>query len=188
MAVAIVGPMVPCKLCCCFRQSLSWFCLILPSNCCGVQSAVLFSACMLLFQLSPTLCDPKDCSLPGSSVHGIFQAIILEQFTISFSRGSSQLRARTCFFYVSCIDRKVLYHQCHLGYTWRSKDLPFNSSCVQTSPGQVQSYCHRQVWMGERPRNLAPNCNIPLKPMLGKRPGTATRKGQENTLPKGFQV
>ena len=36
-----------------------------------------------------TLCDPMDCSLPGSSVHGIFQARILEWVAISFSRGSS---------------------------------------------------------------------------------------------------
>ena len=42
-----------------------------------------------------TLCNPIDCSLPGSSVHGIFQAIILEWIDISFSRGSSQSRART---------------------------------------------------------------------------------------------
>ena len=39
-----------------------------------------------------TLCDPMDCSLPGSSVHGIFQAIVLEWIVISFSRGSSQPR------------------------------------------------------------------------------------------------
>ena len=36
-----------------------------------------------------TLCDNMDCSLPGSSVHGIFQAIVLEWVPISFSRGSS---------------------------------------------------------------------------------------------------
>ena len=42
-----------------------------------------------------TLCDPMDCSLPGSSVHGILQAIVLEWIAISFSRGSSQPRART---------------------------------------------------------------------------------------------
>ena len=41
------------------------------------------------------LCDPMDCSLPGSSVYGILQAIVLEWIAISFSRGSSQLRART---------------------------------------------------------------------------------------------
>ena len=37
-------------------------------------------------QLCPTLCDPMDCSLPGSSVHGIFQARVLEWVAISFSR------------------------------------------------------------------------------------------------------
>ena len=43
-------------------------------------------------QSCPTLCDPKDCSLPGSSVRGIFQAIVLEWIANSFSRGSSQPR------------------------------------------------------------------------------------------------
>ena len=38
-------------------------------------------------QLCPTLSDPMDCSLPGSSIHGIFQAIVLEWIAISFSRG-----------------------------------------------------------------------------------------------------
>ena len=38
------------------------------------------------------LCDPVDCSLPGSSIHGIFQARILEWVAILFSRGSSQPR------------------------------------------------------------------------------------------------
>ena len=40
-------------------------------------------------QSCPTLCDPMGWSLPGSSVHGIFQAGILEWVAISFSRGSS---------------------------------------------------------------------------------------------------
>ena len=39
-----------------------------------------------------TLCNPMDCSLPGSSVHGIFQARVLEWVAISFSRGSSWSR------------------------------------------------------------------------------------------------
>ena len=46
-------------------------------------------------QSCPTLCDPMDCSLPGSSVHGIFQAIVLEWIAISFPRGSSRPRDRT---------------------------------------------------------------------------------------------
>ena len=40
-------------------------------------------------QSCPTFCDPMDCSLPGSSVHGIFQARVLEWVAISFSKGSS---------------------------------------------------------------------------------------------------
>ena len=40
----------------------------------------------------PTLCDHMDCSLPGSFIHGIFQARLLEWIAISFSRGSSQPR------------------------------------------------------------------------------------------------
>ena len=43
-------------------------------------------------QSCATLCNPIVCSLPGSSVHGIFQARILEWVAISFSRRSSQLR------------------------------------------------------------------------------------------------
>ena len=42
--------------------------------------------CCLVTQLCPTLCDPMDCSLPGSSVHGISQARILEWVVISFSK------------------------------------------------------------------------------------------------------
>ena len=38
------------------------------------------------------LCNPLDCSLPGSSIHGIFQARVLEWVAISFSRGSSRPR------------------------------------------------------------------------------------------------
>ena len=46
-------------------------------------------------QSCPILCDPMDCSLPGSSVHGIFKARVLEWVAISFSRGSSQPRDQT---------------------------------------------------------------------------------------------
>ena len=59
-----------------------------------------------------TLWDPMDCSLPGSSVHGIFQAIVLEQIAISFSSGSSQPRDRT---QVSHNFRQTLYHLSHQG-------------------------------------------------------------------------
>ena len=52
------------------------------------------------WKLCLTLCDPMDCSLPGSSVYGILQARILEWVAVPFSRGSSQLKDQT---QVSCI-------------------------------------------------------------------------------------
>ena len=60
-----------------------------------------------------TLCDPKNCSSPGSSVHGILQARILEWILIFFSRGSSWPRDWTHISHVSCVGRRVLYHKCH---------------------------------------------------------------------------
>ena len=57
-----------------------------------------------------------DCSLPGSSVHGISQARILEWVSMSFSRGSFQTRDWTC---ISCTGRQILFHwateEAHLG-------------------------------------------------------------------------
>ena len=59
-----------------------------------------------------TLCDPMNCSLPGSLVHGIFQARILEWVTICFSRVSSQPRDRT----LGLLHRgQMLYHLSHQG-------------------------------------------------------------------------
>ena len=55
---------------------------------------------MSVAQSSPTLCDPRDCSPPGSSVHGVLQGRILEWVDFPFSRESSQPRDQT---QVSCI-------------------------------------------------------------------------------------
>ena len=52
-------------------------------------------------QSCPTLCDPMDCSLPGSSVHENFQARVQESVAISFSRGSSQLRDLTLVSHIA---------------------------------------------------------------------------------------
>ena len=56
-----------------------------------------------MYQSCLTLCNPLDCSPQGSSVHGIFQARILEWVSISFSRESSQPRNQTHVNCVSCI-------------------------------------------------------------------------------------
>ena len=55
------------------------------------------------------LCDPMDCSPPGSSVHEILQARILEWVAVPSSRDSSQPWDQTCISFVSCIGRRALY-------------------------------------------------------------------------------
>ena len=78
----------------------------------------LFNHSNCIFEVSevaqscPTLCDPMACSLLGSSVHGIFQAIVLEWIVISFSRGSSQPRDQT---QVSRIVDQTLHCLSHQG-------------------------------------------------------------------------
>ena len=57
-------------------------------------------SCSLVAQLCPTLCNPMDCSPPGSSVRGVSQARILAQVAISFSRGSFWPRNQT---HICCI-------------------------------------------------------------------------------------
>ena len=60
-----------------------------------------------------TLCDPTDCSLPGSSVHGILQARILEWVATSSSRGLPDPREQTC---ISGTGRRILYRWA----TWKA--------------------------------------------------------------------
>ena len=59
-----------------------------------------FHDCVHVCSVGWILCDPMDCSPPGSPVHGISQARILEWVAISSSRGSSRARDQTC---ISCI-------------------------------------------------------------------------------------
>ena len=75
--------------------------IILFQNC--INGTALYVKWNEVAQSCPTLCDPMDCSLPGFSIHGIFQARILEWVAISFSRGSSWPRNQT---WVSCIAGK----------------------------------------------------------------------------------
>ena len=82
----------------------------------GQSTSYLFYYIVKVAQSCPILCDPMDCSLPGSSVHGILQTRILEWVVIPFSRRSSQPRDQT---HVSCIagwfftiwaTREALFH------------------------------------------------------------------------------
>ena len=88
-----------------------------------VLKIYLWGVCVFIpCSVCPTLCDPMGCSLPGSSVHGILHARILELNAISSSRGSSWPRDQTC---PPCIDREILYHQ----LTWEVP-IPKNSGTM----------------------------------------------------------
>ena len=73
---------------------------------------------MSVAQLCPTLCDPMDCSPPGSSVHGISPAKMLEWVAISFSRGSSRPRDQTAGL---LHHRKIVLQSEPLGNTLEEK-------------------------------------------------------------------
>ena len=77
---------------------------------------VMWGLKVLVPQWCLTLCDPVDCSPPGSSVHGILQARILEWVAIPFSRGFSWPRDQT---HISCLGRQILYHRA----TWEATYL-----------------------------------------------------------------
>ena len=89
-------------------------------------------------QSCPTLCDPMECSLPGSSVHGIFLARILEWVAVSSSSGSS------CFLHLlHC--RWVL----HCGGTWEALQDPIKSPppSSMSSPIAFASLASAASWL-----------------------------------------
>ena len=71
----------------------------------NIGSKLFLAGQCMCTQSCLTLCDPMDCSAPGSSVHGIFQAGILEWIAFSFSKGSFPPRNQTHVHYVSCTVR-----------------------------------------------------------------------------------
>ena len=71
-----------------------------------------FTECVPLTELYPTLCDPVDCSPPGSSIHGILQAQVLEWVAIPFSRESSLIQGRNPGVLHG---RQILHHLSHQG-------------------------------------------------------------------------
>ena len=77
-------------------------------------------------QSCPTLCNPMDCSPPGFSVHGIFQARMLEWVAVTFSKRSSQIQVLNCVY---CIGDGFFTH-C---VTWEAKYTFIISVCSMVS-------------------------------------------------------
>ena len=84
-------------------------CWLIPDAFCGMLLSIGLirsSGCVcLVVKWCQALSDPVDCSPWGSSVHGIFQAGILEWVAISSSKGSSRPRDRSWFSCISCVGR-----------------------------------------------------------------------------------
>ena len=81
--------------------------------------------CCLVVKISLTLSNSMDCIKPGSSVHGISQARVLEWLAISFSRRSSWPRDQT---HVSCTGRQILC-------CWGTREAPLGAvACYILSP------------------------------------------------------
>ena len=74
-------------------------------------------------QLCPTLCNPKDCSPPGSSVHGISQARTLECIAMSSSRGISSTQG----------SNPPLLHSRQILYCWATREAHFTCYCPTDS-------------------------------------------------------
>ena len=130
-------------------------------------------------QLCQTLCDPMDHRLPGSSVHGILQARILEWVAMSSSKGSSWSRDQICISYVSCIGRQVLYHQHHLEHSMKVKSLSwvwlFETPMDCSLPGFSRDSPGKSTGVG---------CHFLLQgivPIQGSNPGSPTL--QADALP-----
>ena len=94
-------------------------------------------------------CNPMDFSTPGSSVHGILQARILEWVASYFSRGSSPPRDWT---HVSCSVRQILYHLSHLG-----SPIPYVSIIKKQDYYQTLLFLLGDVWPVKRKLSLSPN-------------------------------
>ena len=107
----------------------------------GMVTLISVSVCA---QLCLMLCNTLDCSPPDSSVHGIFQARILEWVAISSSRGSCQ--PQMCVSCISCIGRWILYH-------WATREVPISSSIWKY-------YGKRKYILGEE--------NLGMETSLGK--------------------
>ena len=116
-------------------------------------------------QSCPTHCDPVDCSPPGSSVHGIFQARKMEWVAISSSRGSSRLRDQTC---IVCVGRqRILYcwatWEAHRTLvSWFKNQFQAQVACPLTHPFHPCSSreVHSSLWRqlrGPDPEDCTPH-------------------------------
>ena len=111
------------------------------------------------------LCNPMDCSPPNSSVHGIFQARILEWVAISFSKLSIKYKA-TIKVFSNVLSWKVycpsiLYEKNYLRYSSKSKEESKEESNIK------ETVANEMTFMGRKPEQNK-NKNVPLSKEIWK--------------------
>ena len=109
--------------------------------------------CVLVAQLCPTLCNPKGCSVPGSSIRGILQVRILEWVPIPFSKGSFQPKDRTHLSQISGRFSTIwATREAHLNEKWKWSHSVVSDSSRPHGPTPWTPLCMRffqaRVWNG----------------------------------------
>ena len=97
----------------------------------GIHDIIYIWLCLVI-QSCLIRCDPVDCSLPGSSIHGILQAKILEWLAMPSSRGSSQPRDQTQLSHTAGGFFSHLGHQGSLVY------ISYTYTCIQLTLEQYR--------------------------------------------------
>ena len=147
--------------------SLSWiFFHVKRVDACSVSKSCL------------TLRDPIDCSPPGSSVHGIFQARILEQVVTAFSRGSSPPRDWIHIHYISGRFFTTELHEKRVcvGY-WLLRPMCYSLTLLARSPS-VLSLCREEChFLGNRDENK-------MLPDLKKPQGSVRYRWKLQSMPE----
>ena len=157
-------------------------------------------------QSCPTLWNPMDCSLPGFSVHGIFQARVLEWGAIAFSRGSSWPMDQT---WVSCTVGRCFtlhtytytdrYRQTHISYYIWQKNIPVETSSITLSfpfcfwtnktRRDILEWNHQDIPVGAGPGHtiqykpeLAPTLRYPAFWVMGMLILSVCKQGLEHLI------
>ena len=99
--------------------------------------------CCCFAKLCPTLCDPRDCSSPGSSVYGVSQSRILEWVAISYARGSSDSGIKT----ISLASPAVAVGFFTISTTWKAQYwAPLVAQLVKNLPGMQKTLAGSLGW------------------------------------------
>ena len=130
------------------REAFHWKQSRTETRCCCHRPQIesTLCSCCLVTKLCPTIYDPMDWSPPGSSVHRIFQARILEWVAISYSRGSFQTKDQT---HISCVSAGGFFIL--LSHQGRTNVTPYLIHLFHLSLSVLYCFCCKLITKGMLP-------------------------------------